>query len=321
LKDVPGEMHERPWINFAHNRNEALHLAKNKGDYLLFIDADEQLQYADNFLMPALDKDCYSFRIEYGGLSYTRVQLVNNHLDWKWEGVIHEMIQSPQAKSSGKIDSIVNYVRNEGCRSKDPDTFFGDIKILENELLKEPGNSRYVYYLAITYNNVKNYEKALENFQKRARMGGCEEEVFWSKYSIGKVQELLNYDTDTIVQSYCDAYLDRPSRAEPLFRLAQLYRKKGNAFFSSIFSTLGLSISIPKNEGLIEAWIYDYGFLVEYASSTFALGKYKESLEAMEALLAKPNLSDGLRKSVEEDKRIILAKMSLPLELKNETIR
>ncbi len=25
MKDVPGELHERPWVNFEHNRNEALY--------------------------------------------------------------------------------------------------------------------------------------------------------------------------------------------------------------------------------------------------------------------------------------------------------
>jgi glycosyltransferase involved in cell wall biosynthesis len=39
IAGIPGEFHERPWVNFAHNRNEALEFTKNKGDYVLFIDA------------------------------------------------------------------------------------------------------------------------------------------------------------------------------------------------------------------------------------------------------------------------------------------
>src|SRR3972149_9108675 len=34
LKDIPGELYESPWVDFAHNRNEALDFANNKGDYL-----------------------------------------------------------------------------------------------------------------------------------------------------------------------------------------------------------------------------------------------------------------------------------------------
>ena len=43
LAGVPGSLHERPWQDFAHNRNEALDLARAQADYVLFIDADEQL--------------------------------------------------------------------------------------------------------------------------------------------------------------------------------------------------------------------------------------------------------------------------------------
>ena len=30
LQDIPGELHERPWVDFAHNRNEALVVAQEK---------------------------------------------------------------------------------------------------------------------------------------------------------------------------------------------------------------------------------------------------------------------------------------------------
>src|SRR5690606_19196219 len=49
LADVPGELHERPWVNFGHNRSEALALARDKADYILLIDADEVLEYQPDF--------------------------------------------------------------------------------------------------------------------------------------------------------------------------------------------------------------------------------------------------------------------------------
>ena len=30
LADIPGDIHDRPWINFGHNRTEALQLAQGK---------------------------------------------------------------------------------------------------------------------------------------------------------------------------------------------------------------------------------------------------------------------------------------------------
>ena len=37
MADLPGELHERPWRDFAHNRTEALELARPRGEYVLWI--------------------------------------------------------------------------------------------------------------------------------------------------------------------------------------------------------------------------------------------------------------------------------------------
>ena len=58
--DVPGELHQRPWVDFAHNRSEALVLARKHGDYSLIIDADDALEFAPGFKMPYLNADSYT---------------------------------------------------------------------------------------------------------------------------------------------------------------------------------------------------------------------------------------------------------------------
>ena len=40
LAGIPGELHERPWVDFGHNRTEVMELARGKADYLLLLDAD-----------------------------------------------------------------------------------------------------------------------------------------------------------------------------------------------------------------------------------------------------------------------------------------
>ena len=42
MADIPGELHERPWVDFAHNRSEALELSRPLGEYSLMLDADDQ---------------------------------------------------------------------------------------------------------------------------------------------------------------------------------------------------------------------------------------------------------------------------------------
>ncbi len=42
-KGIPGELHERPWKDFGHNRSEALALCAGRGDYIWVIDADDRV--------------------------------------------------------------------------------------------------------------------------------------------------------------------------------------------------------------------------------------------------------------------------------------
>src|SRR6516164_2358534 len=44
MRSIPGELHERVWVNFAHNRTQSLELAKPHGDFILIIDADDVLE-------------------------------------------------------------------------------------------------------------------------------------------------------------------------------------------------------------------------------------------------------------------------------------
>ncbi|HEX3250433.1 MAG TPA: glycosyltransferase, partial [Pyrinomonadaceae bacterium] len=49
MRNLPGELIERPWIDFAHNRSEALEFARGKSDYVFVIDADELLVQDQDF--------------------------------------------------------------------------------------------------------------------------------------------------------------------------------------------------------------------------------------------------------------------------------
>src|ERR1700722_1191850 len=75
LKDLPGELHERPWRDFAHNRSEALTLARAHGDYSLIIDADDVLEIPEGFQLPDLTADSYVVDIKDNATNYQRNQV------------------------------------------------------------------------------------------------------------------------------------------------------------------------------------------------------------------------------------------------------
>jgi len=163
MKDIPGELHERPWVDFAHNRNEALALAKGKAEYVFFIDADDILQIPDNFILPELDKDCYYIACIDQNAKCHKPLLVNNRLDWQWEGCLHEGIKIPDERTLGYLPylEVNTNVCKDGSRTQDPKKYHKDAELLETALQKDPTNSRHQFYLAQCYQNAKEYQLAL----------------------------------------------------------------------------------------------------------------------------------------------------------------
>jgi len=301
MEDVPGELHERPWLNFAHNRNEAMWLAKLKGDYLLFIDADEVLKFSDHFVCPYLDKDSYYIMTRLAGTEYVRLQLINNHLNWRWIGVLHEYVYSAAARTSEVLAGVYNFPSPDGFRSQDSLKFKKDAAVLEEALKTEPYNDRYVFYLAQSYKDAGELELALQNYKKRVEMGGWDQEVYISKYQIALLQEDLNMEPEQIIKGYLDCFSSRPIRAEPLFRLARYYRSQGEFLLGYLVADHALKITNPTDTLFVEKWIYEYGLLLEKSIDAYWIGNFKESLELCQQILELSDLPDNVRECVEKN--------------------
>src|SRR5262249_48103592 len=142
MGDLPGELYERPWKDFAHNRNEALALAHGRCDYVFVIDADEVLEIAGDFVLPELIADSYDLRIRYGAYSYTRKQLVRNGMPWRYEGVVHEAIVWAGARSDQFLPGLQTVPHRDGARARDPETYRRDARLLEQALAEDPTNTR-----------------------------------------------------------------------------------------------------------------------------------------------------------------------------------
>lgn len=140
LKEIPGELYERPWKDFAHNRNQALQLAKDKADYLFFIDADERIEFLEPFDKASLTDPGYLLTIRQGttGIDYQRLLLVDNRFYWNWEGVLHENLTGSEKAEIIKKEGIIVHSHTNGYRSKDPDKYLKDAKILEKALEEDP---------------------------------------------------------------------------------------------------------------------------------------------------------------------------------------
>lgn len=312
LKGIPGELHERPWKNFGESRTEALELAKGKGDYLLFIDADDILEFDGEKKFPHLTADLYQMWRGTKEFSYIKPQLVRSTKPWKWIGVTHEYLDCNEPYSTEILQNVRYVSCDGGARSNGTAKFWENIFLLTEGLKKEPHNARYAFYLAESYRDAGEKGKALEWYQKRIDMGGWLEEIFWSKLQIAHLLKEINLPQSAFIESYWDAHRFRPHRAEPLYYLAEIYNNQKE--HQKAYQCLKMHAAHPKptKKDILfnHDWIEQYGLLFQLSICAYYVGNYQEALDACDKLLKIKNLPNHWRTQAEINRTFPLAKLT-----------
>ena len=308
LKDVPGELHEHPWVDFAHNRTQALQYALRGPDggqpcdYTLVMDADHVAGLAPGFVMPRLDADAYLIELRDEGIVYYSKRLVRNNLPWRYVGVLHEHVICADARSEGVLDGLYQIRMHDGARSRDPLTFRRDALVLEKALIDEPDNSRYVFYLAQSYCDAGDPEQALLYYRKRVEMAGWTEEIWISLYQIAKIKHSMRKPWGEVLQDYLVAYQYQADRAESLFHVGMHYQTNREFHLAHLFLDRALQLPFPSGNRLfVEKALYDYLIALECAVSCYWLGRHAEAIAINDRLLSQgslpPQLVDHVRKN------------------------
>ena len=290
LGDLPGELHERPWRDFAYNRSEALELARNKSDYTLIIDADDSLEIECDQTLPALTADSYPIEIRDVSIVYQRTQLVRSALPWRYEGVLHEYLTCDAASLTGELAGIRMRRNHDGARRNDPETYRRDANVLEVALQVEANPfllARYRFYLAQSYRDCGELDRALEHYLARADLGFWQEEVFISLYSAAQLKERLGHPGQDVIDAYMRAADVVPTRVEALHGASRFCRYKKRYEEGYRIAMRGLQVPMPASDSLfVEPWIYETGLLDEFSINAYWAGRNWESLDACLKLLA-----------------------------------
>ena len=290
LAGVPGSLIERPWVNFSYNRNEALEHARKEHptDYLLLMDADDTLVVGEDFATRRLGADAYEVERVGTSMSYTRRQLVRASLPWRYLGVVHEHVDCPDARAHLVMPrkSLFVQVVHDGARSRDPMTYRRDALLLEQALLTEPNNARYVFYLAQSYRDANEPELALRHYKRRASMGGWRDEVWYSLYQVAASLEQLRKPWPEILTAYLTAFECDPDRAEPLYYIGRHYQAAREFHTARLFLARGLQIPSPHpNRLFVGRAIHDYLLRLEYAVTCYYTGDHAEAIAINDQLL------------------------------------
>lgn len=271
-KGIPGEVHERPWVNFGHNRSEALKLARKVGEYAFVIDADDVLHGTPDF--SNLKADCYYVQIMTNNIIYWREQLLASRRKWRYEGVVHEYLRCETTEYTSARQDTSWYIesRRIGARNKDGSKYLRDIELLKADLENDPSNTRSMFYLAQSYYDMGDFANSLDHYAKRAVMGGWDEEVFYSKYRIGLCLMSLGRHRGEIVDAMLDAWEYRPSRAEPLYHLTAWHRLRGLHGTAVIFGRQAVAIPMPSDRLFVAEEMYAWRIKDELAVASSFTG-------------------------------------------------
>ena len=312
LADLPGELIERPWVDFATNRNQALELAKRFGDYALVIDADDTLAADAGFAWPELGAAGYSLEIvDTGSTHYQRMALPRLDANWEWRGVLHEALCTPTAISTPLLPGLrILRIHNDGARSQRPaaEKFAHDAQVLERALRDEPGNARYAFYLAQSHRDAGNLPAAIAAYAQRASMGGWDEEVYFSKLQIAALKERGGAPYAEIVAAYLDAYDFRPTRAEAPCELARYLRLQQRYTAAREFARIASGIALPADLLFLDHGVYNWRARDELAVSSYWTGERELSARVCRELLADARLPEHERERVRRNLDFALGK-------------
>lgn len=315
--NIPGEIHDRPWVNFGHNRSELMAIAYDKSDYLLLADADFEYKVSDSFNKSSLKYDWYHLRY-LGNIDFAQILLVSGKKKWRYIGVTHEYIIADGCGESPELkDLTILHHADGGMRA---DKLTRDRDLLEQAILDNPEDTRNYFYLGQTYANLKEYDKAIKNYEERAKRGGWGEEVYYSLFQIGVMQYHLKNMNNAIMQLN-EAYSYRPTRFEALFFLGIIYREQKKYHYAKILQEEVLRMKYPETDKLfIHSDNQKYGADFELAICYYWMGQYEKAKMHGLKVQKQGNVPQYISKQNEENLKFVYEKLKTQRSGKNDII-
>ena len=295
--DIEGQVIFEPWQNFAYNRSFAMEKIREKKyiEYVLMIDADEILTYEEGLdfskIKENLSFDLYNMNCKLGGVEYLRTSITKNKKPYFYKGVVHEYLECKEPiETRETIKGICNIPLQDSARNQNIEKYQHDAKAIQDALETETDPflvSRYTFYLAQSYRDSLEKEKAIYWYNKRSKLGFWDQEVYISLHRMAKLKEDLEYPQNDILQSYMMAHESCPQRIEAIHGAISFCRRNGRNHQAYILAKHAMSMTANKDGLFAENWIWDYGIDDEFTISCYWSGHYKEGLEVSEKLLNK----------------------------------
>lgn len=290
-KNIPGEILQHPWANFAHNRNLALNGCLGKSKYILVFDADDSVD--GDLQLPELEKDAYYLQLsdENRTTKYLRKLIIKNDGSYKWRGILHEFLQSSQNHEDVEevLGDYVVISGRKGSRNLDSKKYLKDAKMLEQAFVAGDDTDllpRYAFYCAQSYKDAGLFEKAIEWYRKRIELDtGWFDEKYCGFEQLGLLYERQKNYKEALFY-WQMGILHDPHRAECWYHSARRHSWNHHKELAYCFAKQASEIRMPEGNRLfLQNDIYNFWCLYEWCLNAYKIGKIEESYHAFKKLV------------------------------------
>jgi glycosyltransferase involved in cell wall biosynthesis len=290
---------QEPWINFAASRNRALTLTQEHftdASFMLMLDAEWQLQNGADLLEFCKENqynDIPIFYLHYMGFNtdFCVARLIRTHQGIHFVGKIHEI---PNIVPNHTLPEHICFHASPTPYGKEKSVkrWRRDCEILLEEIKNNPGDTRSIFYLAQTYFCLGEYEEAAKWYDLRLSMSLEGEEAFVAVFVLAQVYSLMGGHDEKVIYNYLRSYSMRPTRADPLIRIAEYYWHKKAYHLCYLFARESVNIAYPKDDwSLVEKYLYDFLRYDLLGKTAILYGQYELGrLAVLKAMEARPDL-------------------------------
>lgn len=304
---VPGELHEAPFHDWSQARNAALAHARHAWckdpalfDYLLLVDADMQLVMRDRIEFEKLIAGgaSYDMMQHAGSVHYLNRRLVKADATGQYLGVTHEYLN---VEAAAGIPERAAFFIDHADGANRPEKFKRDIRLLRRGLQEEPNNERYMFYLANSYRDAGEHDRAIKWYERRIAAGGWDEEMWQARLNVAYCHLAVKNEAGFILNAL-EAYKMRPTRVEPLYDMAHYYREKGWNAPAALFAEAGMAIPKPNDALFVNDFVYKAGCANEFAITGFYVpSRRQKAFEVNDQLSLFPTGYNGPRQTARQN--------------------
>lgn len=296
LQGIPGRLIYEPWRDFGTNRTLLMKAARRQARHLLLIDADMELTVdGDGGELRDLRGPAYALR-HLGKLRYDVVRVVDGRKRWSFVGATHEALIGPLPLDDAPVLKHVKVVHHADG-SQRTHKLRRDRDLLETAVRRDPHDRRSTFYLAQTYRDLDDRDRAEALYRRRADDSSDDEEAFYAAFQAATLRG--RHDPVGGLGELLLAWNRRPSRAEPLHAAAQLARRNGWTSVGLTMAEMGMGLDEPDDRLFVHTDVYRWAMRAERGFARMNSGNAAGALADFDAALADTDIDAAVRAEIE----------------------